>query len=193
MPFRRQGAICSGHSLLPHISQVAPLGDQGLAAVTGTVPMATANPGVPWIAGKPAGSGCFPGWLCSPVGGLTLAGPPWGYPRCPGYTCTHPMAAPAALLHLCLLNTLLWARAIREQPWMVAGLPAGLEPGTCFSPASIARAVARLGRGWSGAEPDFPAARASTKEGDLFCSWQASPLITHSLQMQDVHRERTWG
>lgn len=43
MPFRRQGAICSGRSLLPHIIQAAPLGDQGLALVTGTVPMATAN------------------------------------------------------------------------------------------------------------------------------------------------------
>lgn len=66
---------------------------------------------------------------------------------------------------------------------MVTVLPAGLEPGTCFSPASIARAVAWLGRGWSRVEPDLPAARASIKEGDLFCSWQATPLITQSLQM----------
>lgn len=66
---------------------------------------------------------------------------------------------------------------------MVTVLPAGLEPGTCFSPASIARAVAWLGRGWSRVEPDFPAARASIKEGDLLCSWQATPLITQSLQM----------
>lgn len=50
VPFRRQGAICSGHSLLPHISQAAPLGDQGLALVTGSVPMATANLGVPQVA-----------------------------------------------------------------------------------------------------------------------------------------------
>lgn len=66
---------------------------------------------------------------------------------------------------------------------MVTVLPAGLEPGTCFSPASIARAVAWLGRGWSRVEPDLPAARASIKEGDLLCSWQATPLITQSLQM----------
>lgn len=125
--------------------------------------------------------GCFPCWLCPPAGGLTLGELTWGCPRSQpqGYTCPHPMAAPAILLHLCSFSTLFWARAIREQPWMVAGLPAGLEPGTCFSPASIAW----LGRGWGRAEPDFPAARASIKEGDLFCSWQASPLITQSLQM----------
>lgn len=91
------------------------------------------------------------------------------------------MPPPAILLPLCSFSTLLWARAIREQPWRVAVLPAGLQPGTCFSLAPIA--VTRLGRGWGRAGPDFPAARASIKEGDLFCSWQASPLITQSLQM----------
>lgn len=121
--------------------------------------------------------------------------PTWGCSRSQplGFTCTHPMAAPAILLHLCSFSTLLWARATREQPWMAAVLPAGLEPGTCFSPAPIARAVARLGRGWSRAGPDFPAARASIKEGDLFCSWQASPLITQSLQMLWQGRTRAQG
>lgn len=32
MPFRGQGAICSGHSLLPCVCQAAPLHDQGLTA-----------------------------------------------------------------------------------------------------------------------------------------------------------------
>lgn len=32
MPFRGQGAICSGHSLLPCVRPAAPLGDQGLTA-----------------------------------------------------------------------------------------------------------------------------------------------------------------
>lgn len=161
--------------------------------MTGTVPRATANPGVPWIAGKPC-------WL-------------WVLPRLALPSCWrfNPCWAPLGLSEVSWIHlhtskgssssspTSLLAqhsplgRSHQGTALDVAGLPAGLEPGTCFSPASIARAVARPGRGWSRAEPDFPAARASIKEGDLFCSWQASPLITQSLQMQDVHRERTWG